>query len=83
MGLVQGQVSDLQIQAKEIGRVRQQMVTALSEHTGRSKEQVYADVEREQIFNAEEAKEYGFVDDVPRYRKLDKSSLLPSAGSLP
>lgn len=67
---VRGQVSDLEIQATEITRVRRQMVDALSRHTGKSVEQVQADVERVRVFTAEEAKSYGLVDEVLSYRKL-------------
>lgn len=67
--VMRGQVSDLEIQAAELGRVRRQMDEALSRHTGRSVEEVRGDQERERIFTAEEAREYGFVDEVLPYRK--------------
>lgn len=69
-GGVQGQVSDLEIQAKEIERMRTQMETTLSRHTGRSAEQIRIDTDRDNILTAEEAKEYGIIDDVLAYRKL-------------
>ncbi|MFD8495027.1 ATP-dependent Clp protease proteolytic subunit [Amycolatopsis sp. NPDC059657] len=64
-----GQVSDLEIQANEIQRVRRLMETTLAKHTKRDPEQVRADVERDKILTAAEAKEYGIIDEVLPYRK--------------
>lgn len=65
-----GQVSDLEIQAAEISRVRKLMEATLARHTGKSEEQVRLDVERDKILTAEEAKEYGIVDEIIQSRKL-------------
>jgi len=65
-----GQVSDLEIQASEIARVRRLMETTLAKHTGQSQEQVRLDIERDKIFTAEEAKAYGIIDDIVQSRKL-------------
>jgi ATP-dependent Clp protease, protease subunit len=65
-----GQVSDLEIQANEISRMRTLLETTLSRHTGQSREQIRADIERDKIFTAEEAKEYGVIDDIIPSRKL-------------
>jgi ATP-dependent Clp protease protease subunit len=65
-----GQVSDLEIQANEIQRVRRLMETTLARHTNKSPDEVRADIERDKILTAEEAKEYGIVDEVLAYRKL-------------
>ncbi|WP_392508937.1 ATP-dependent Clp protease proteolytic subunit [Naumannella halotolerans] len=59
-----GQSSDLEIQAKEILRIRELMETMISEASGKSKEQVSLDVERDKYLTAEQAKEYGIVDDI-------------------
>jgi ATP-dependent Clp protease protease subunit len=59
-----GQSSDLEIQAREILRMRSSMERIIAMHSGRSEEQVAHDVERDKFFSAEEAKEYGLVDDV-------------------
>jgi ATP-dependent Clp protease protease subunit len=67
---VYGQVSDLQIQADEIQRMRRVLETTLARHTKRSPEQVREDIERDKILTAEEAKAYGIVDEVLSYRKL-------------
>ena len=69
-GGVQGQVSDLEIQAKEIERMRKLMEETLARHTGKSAEQVRIDTDRDKILTAEEAKEYGIVDQVFDYRNL-------------
>ncbi|MBG9331746.1 ATP-dependent Clp protease proteolytic subunit [Corynebacterium diphtheriae] len=67
----QGQVSDLEIQAKEIERMRTLMEQTLARHTGRSAEQVRIDTDRDKILTAEEAVEYGILDQVFDYRKLN------------
>jgi ATP-dependent Clp protease, protease subunit len=69
-----GQVSDLEIQANEIQRVRRLMETMLAKHTNRTPEQVRADIERDKILTADEAKDYGIVDQVLEYRKLSARS---------
>src|SRR3712207_2598089 len=67
---VYGQVSDLQIQADEIQRVRRLMESTLARHTNRDAEQIRSDIERDKILTAEEARVYGIVDEVLPYRKL-------------
>ena len=59
-----GQSSDLEIQAREILRMRQAMEQILASHTGQEEEQVRRDTERDKFFTAHEAKEYGLVDEV-------------------
>lgn len=66
----QGQVSDLEIQAAEIERMRRLMEETLARHTGRSAEQIRKDTDRDKILTAEEAVEYGIIDQVFDYRKL-------------
>ncbi|QNK80478.1 ATP-dependent Clp protease proteolytic subunit [Nakamurella sp. PAMC28650] len=68
---VYGQVSDLEIQAKEIQRMRVSLETILSRHSNKTPEEVRIDIERDKILTAVEAKEYGLVDDVLEYRKID------------
>ncbi len=69
---IYGQVSDLEIQAAEVQRMRELMETTLARHTGRTPEQVREDVERDKILTAEQAKEYGMIDEVMPYRKLSQ-----------
>jgi ATP-dependent Clp protease protease subunit len=64
-----GQVSDLEIQANEIQRVRRLLETTLAKHTKRTPDQVRLDIERDKILTAAEAKEYGIIDEVLPYRK--------------
>ncbi|HEY2575695.1 MAG TPA: ATP-dependent Clp protease proteolytic subunit [Streptosporangiaceae bacterium] len=59
-----GQSSDLEIQAREILRMRTAMENVIARHTDRSPEQVRRDIERDRFFDPHEAKEYGIVDDV-------------------
>ena len=67
---IYGQVSDLEIQAAEISRMRKLLEATLAKHAGRTPEQVRLDIERDKILTAEEAKEYGVIDTVLEYRKL-------------
>ncbi|MEV6065265.1 ATP-dependent Clp protease proteolytic subunit [Nocardia sp. NPDC052001] len=69
-GGIQGQVSDLEIQAAEIERMRRLMETTLARHTGKDADTIRKDTDRDKILTAEEAKEYGIVDTVFQYRKL-------------
>ncbi|MUM16175.1 ATP-dependent Clp protease proteolytic subunit [Mycobacterium sp. CBMA271] len=69
-GVIQGQFTDLEIQAKEIERMRVLQETTLSRHTGKAAADIRKDTDRDKIFTAEEAKEYGMIDVVLEYRKL-------------
>ncbi|KZB83563.1 ATP-dependent Clp protease proteolytic subunit [Amycolatopsis regifaucium] len=68
-----GQVSDLEIQANEIQRVRRQMEVILAKHTNKDADDVKKDIERDKILTADEAKAYGIVDEVLEYRKASNS----------
>jgi len=59
-----GQSSDLEIQAKEIMRIRDLMEQMLADDTGQPKDKVSHDIERDKYLTAEEAKEYGIIDDI-------------------
>jgi ATP-dependent Clp protease, protease subunit len=67
---VYGQVSDLEIQAAEIGRMRSALEEILSRHSNKSPEEVRKDIDRDKILTAAEAKDYGLIDEVLEYRKL-------------
>jgi ATP-dependent Clp protease protease subunit len=67
---IYGQVSDLEIQAAEISRMRRLLESTLAKHSGRTPEQVREDIERDKILTAEEAKDYGIVDEIIQSRKL-------------
>jgi len=64
----QGALSDLQLQAREVTRVRAQMIEVLSRHTGRGIDTLRADTDRERIFDAEEARTYGLIDGIITHR---------------
>jgi len=59
-----GQSSDLEIQAREILRMRAAMETILARHTGQDEDRIRRDIERDKFFGAQEAQEYGLVDEV-------------------
>ena len=69
IGGTQGQGSDLEIQAREIMRMRAEMEQLLSEQTGQPLAKVTRDIDRDKIMTAEEAKEYGIVDGVREKRQ--------------
>lgn len=64
LGGATGQATDISIQATEVIHRKRRMCEILSQHTGRSVEQVYKDIDREFFMSAEEAKSYGLVDEV-------------------
>lgn len=64
-----GQASDIEIQAKEVLRMRTWLEEALSRHSKRSAEEVNKDIERDNILSAQEALEYGLIDQVLTSRK--------------
>ncbi len=59
-----GQGSDIEIQANEILRMREEMEGILAHHTGRAIEDIRNDIERDKILTADDAKEYGVIDQV-------------------
>jgi ATP-dependent Clp protease, protease subunit len=63
-GGVQGQISDIEIQANEILRYREVLNGILARHTGQPLERIAKDTDRDFFVGAEEAKKYGLVDDV-------------------
>jgi ATP-dependent Clp protease protease subunit len=64
LGGAQGQATDIEIQAREIGRVKRELNNILSYHTGQPLENIAKDVERDYIMTAEEAVKYGIVDEI-------------------
>ncbi|MGP6171773.1 ATP-dependent Clp protease proteolytic subunit [Microbacterium sp. A196] len=65
----QGQASDIEIQAAEILRMRTWLEETMAQHTGRPVEQVNRDIDRDNILSAQQALEYGIVDQVLTTRK--------------
>jgi ATP-dependent Clp protease protease subunit len=64
LGGVQGQATDIEIQAKEILRLKEELNTILVHHTGRSREDIERDTERDFYMDGYEAKKYGLIDHV-------------------
>ena len=60
----QGTAADIEIQAKEVIYLRDQLNHLFAEHTGQSIEKIEKDIDRDRFMSAEEAKEYGLIDDV-------------------
>ncbi len=69
LGGAQGQATDIDIQAKEILRLREELTSILSKHTGQPFDKVYGDTERDFFMTGEQAKEYGIIDEVIKKRK--------------
>ena len=68
LGGAQGQSTDIQIQAREIQRIREVINDILVESTGKDRETVVQDTERDNFMTAEEAKAYGLIDEVIAHR---------------
>ena len=64
LGGAQGQATDIEIQAREIMRIKKELNEILVRHTGMDPERVAKDVERDYIMTAQEAVEYGMVDEI-------------------
>ncbi|MGI9032706.1 MAG: ATP-dependent Clp endopeptidase proteolytic subunit ClpP [Acidimicrobiales bacterium] len=67
-----GQAADIEIQAKEITRMRELLERVLAHHTGQTMERVSKDTDRDFIMSADEAKEYGLIDEVILTRELEE-----------
>jgi ATP-dependent Clp protease protease subunit len=63
---MQGQAADIAIQAEQIMYLKRQLAERIAFHTGQPVERIQADSERDRWFTADEAKEYGFIDEVIR-----------------
>ena len=72
-GGARGQASDIDIQAREILKLRHRMNEILATHTGRGVEQIAMDTERDYYMSAEEAQDYGIVDVVTSQRVAERS----------
>jgi ATP-dependent Clp protease, protease subunit len=74
LGGAQGQASDIDIQAKEILRLRSYINGLIVKHTGHTVERIEKDTERDYFMSAEEARQYGIIDEV-----VNKQILVPAA----
>jgi ATP-dependent Clp protease protease subunit len=73
-GYVGGQVSDIEIQANEILKTREELNRIMAEHTGQPLERIEKDSERDFYMNAQEAKDYGVVDDILDTQKAESDN---------
>jgi ATP-dependent Clp protease, protease subunit len=64
-----GQASDIEIQANEILRMRDEMENILARHTGQNVEEIHHDIERDKILTADAAKDYGIIDEILSTRR--------------
>jgi ATP-dependent Clp protease protease subunit len=64
MGGIQGQASDIEITAREILKLKEELYRIISDHSGQPYDKVYADSDRDYWMTAQEAKEYGMIDKV-------------------
>ena len=69
LGGVQGQASDIEIEAREIQKYKKELYTIISEHSHTPYDKVWADSDRNYWMNAEEAKAYGMIDEVLTKKK--------------
>lgn len=69
LGGVRGQASDIEIEAQEILRIKKLISSILAEHSGKSVDQVMEDTDRNKWMSAEEAQEYGLVDNIMKRKK--------------
>lgn len=67
-GGTQGQVTDIEIQAREMLRLREALDNIMAKHTGQPVDKIHTDTERDNIMIAAEAKEYGLVDEIMESR---------------
>lgn len=66
---MQGQAADIAIQAEQLKYIKQLLAERIAEHTGQTVEQVNKDSDRDRWFTAEDAREYGIIDDVIQRRR--------------
>ena len=78
-GGMQGQASDIAIQAEQIMYLKRMMAEQIAFHTGQPVERIEADSDRDRWFTAQEAQEYGFIDEVIKKDVLDASAAAGAA----
>jgi len=79
MGGFQGQATDIDIQAREILRLREDLNNILARHTKQAIKKIQQDTERDYFMSGEEAKEYGIIDEVVNYREKEKAKKTPAS----
>ena len=77
LGGAEGQASDIEITAKEILKLKKELYDIIAKHSGQDYDKVYKDSDRDYWMTAQEAKEYGFVDNV-----VTLATQVPSGGAV-
>jgi ATP-dependent Clp protease protease subunit len=77
---MQGQAADIAIQAEQIMYLKKMMAEQIAFHTGQPVERIEADSDRDRWFTAEEAREYGFIDEVIQKDTVDATAGAGSSG---
>jgi ATP-dependent Clp protease protease subunit len=77
LGGFSGQASDVDIQAREILRLREELNEIMAKHTGQAIDRIHHDTERDFYMSGDQAKEYGLVDEVITEREMGKRPLAP------
>jgi ATP-dependent Clp protease protease subunit len=78
-GQAMGQAADIELAAREIERMRNQLEEMLAEHTGQPIERIHKDTDRDFVLSAQEAKEYGIIDEVIAVRESAPADAVASA----
>jgi ATP-dependent Clp protease protease subunit len=71
-GGITGQAEDIRIQAEEIGKAKKMINQILSKHTGKAPELIAEEIERDRYMSADEAKEWGLIDEVLHEHEEEK-----------
>lgn len=74
LGGAKGQAKDVEIRTEELLRIKERIVEILVEHTGRDEDQVREDIDRDYFMAAEEALDYGLIDDIATPQEINDSS---------
>ncbi len=76
IGGIGGQAADIEIQTREIVRIKERLIDILAKHTGKDKKQIAQDTERDCYLTSKEALEYGMIDKTMERRDIDKTANL-------
>lgn len=69
LGGIEGPATDIEIQASKMSSIKQRLIKLTAQHTGQTEKKIESDTDRDSWFTAEEAKDYGIIDDVILSRK--------------
>ena len=73
MGGAEGQATDMEITCREIQKLKKELYEIIAHHSGKSYDDVWKDADRDYWMTAEEAKQYGMIDEVLRKRSADEA----------